>query len=52
VTSFTIVLVRHLDASPYSRVVRRLITRNEPQDFDKDWVGGSAADFARYQHAV
>jgi hypothetical protein len=52
VTSFTSALVHHIDSSPYSRVVRGLSTRNEPQDFKRNWIGGSAGDFARYQHAV
>lgn len=52
VSAFVTALVRHLDASPNRVVVVGLIPRNEPQNFAKNWIGGTAADYARYQHAV
>lgn len=52
VTTFTIAFVQHLKASPYRSVVRGMIPRNEPQNYRKNWIGGTAAEFAVYQHAM
>ena len=32
--------------------LRYLIVRNEPQDFNKNWVGGDAASYAHFQSVV
>ena len=32
--------------------LRYLIVRNEPQDFDKNWIGGDAASYAHFQSVV
>ncbi len=52
VATFMTAFVHHLDASPERNIVRGIITRNEPQNFQKNWIGGTAAEFAMYQHAI
>jgi hypothetical protein len=48
VRQYVTALVRH--AAPEG--LRYLIVRNEPQDFNKNWVGGSAASYAQFQSVV
>jgi hypothetical protein len=48
VRQYVSALVRH--ASPLG--LRYLIVRNEPQNFAKNWVGGSAGGFAWFEQAV
>ncbi|MHB8319129.1 MAG: glycoside hydrolase 5 family protein [Acidimicrobiales bacterium] len=48
VTSYVSALVSH--AAPEG--LKYLIARNEPQNFNKNWVGGTAAGYARFQQAV
>lgn len=48
VTQYVTALVNH--AAPEG--LRYLIVRNEPQDFNKNWVGGDAASYAHFQNVV
>ena len=48
VRQYVTALVHH--AAPEG--LRYLIVRNEPQDFNKNWVGGDAASYARFQSVV
>jgi hypothetical protein len=48
VTQYVRALVEH--AAPEG--LHYLIVRNEPQDFDKNWVGGDAATYAHFQQVV
>ncbi len=48
VASYVSALVSH--GAPEG--LRYLIVRNEPQNFNKNWVGGSAASYAHFQQVV
>ena len=48
VRQYVTALVHH--AAPEG--LRYLIVRNEPQDFNKNWVGGDAASYAHFQSVV
>jgi hypothetical protein len=48
VTQYVTALVDH--AAPEG--LRYLIVRNEPQDFNMNWVGGDAGSYAHFQHLV
>ncbi len=48
VRQYVTALVEH--AAPEG--LRYLIVRNEPQDFDMNWVGGDAASYAHFQSVV
>ncbi|GEM_PF-3814103 len=44
--------VRALVSHAAGEGLRYLIARNEPQNFDKNWVGGTAGAYARFQQVV
>ena len=48
VTQYVTALVDHAA----SEGLRYLVVRNEPQDFNKNWVGGDAASYAHFQDVV
>lgn len=48
VKNYVTALVNHCK----SEGLQYIITRNEPQNFNKNWVGGSAATFAHFQQVV
>jgi hypothetical protein len=48
VDSYVTALVRH--ARPFG--LRYLILRNEPQNFARNWVGGTAASYARFEQVA
>jgi hypothetical protein len=48
VRQYVTALVHH--AAPEG--LRYLVVRNEPQDFNKNWVGGDAASYAQFQSVV
>lgn len=52
VSLFVAALIDHLHKVGDSPLVAGLIPANEPQNFNKNWVGGAAAQYSLFQRAV